>query len=429
MSSPNCSPLNRCLACGSSDLKLTLDLGTQPPANSYKATRDEVQEEYPLAINRCLDCYHVQLTHVVNPDILYRDYPYVSGTSQTMKEHFKWFAEFAYELLSSSNESLFMGASVLDIGCNDGSQLNAFKELDNNIKTDGVDPAANLTKIAAQSGQHHITTGYFDQNYIDSRRNLSRLPYINRFDIIVAQNVFAHNPDPEGFLRRARQLMFEESLLFIQTSQADMILNGEFDTIYHEHISFYNINSMNELCKRSDVYLYDVVKCPLHGNSYIFVITRDPSRERKAHIANLIAMEKKAGLLSESTYKEFEAKSRKVAKDLKELIDQYTRLDVGWYAIGYGAAAKAMTLLNFSGARLDFIVDDNPLKQGKFTPGQGIPIVSSDELAKHKGECLLVPLAWNFFDEIKRKIEAVKPPNKYDKYVRYFPEVRTEART
>ena len=125
---------------------------------------------------------------------------------------------------------------------------------------------------------------------------------MQNLDIIVAQNVFAHNYDPKGFLTAARNLMTENSLLFVQTSQADMIKNNEFDTIYHEHISFYNINSMNELCKRSCMYIVDVIKCPLHGNSYIFVISKNKNMSRPANIANHIAMEKKAGLLSEQTY-------------------------------------------------------------------------------------------------------------------------------
>lgn len=420
MCSPNFSPLNSCLACESENLKLTLDLGKQPPANSYKDRADEPQEEFPLAINRCLDCYHVQLTGVVNPDILYKNYLYVSGTSQTMKDHMKWFADYAEELHKNYRpwDRGDLELKVLDIGCNDGSQLDAFKSID--YITYGFDPAENLHTTSMNKG-HKVLCEYF--NLATSNAFLANNI---KFDIITAQNVFAHNPDPQAFLFAARRLMYDESFLFIQTSQADMILNNEFDTIYHEHISFYNINSMNELCKRSALYLHDVIKCPLHGNSYIFVISRDPERERRYHIANLIEMERKAGLMSEQTYIDFAANAKVIAGDLKELVEDHTRNEVGWFAIGYGAAAKGMTLLNYSKAKLDFIVDDNPLKQGKFTPGMSIPILSPDELKEHKDACLLVPLAWNFFDEIKNKIRQKKPYNKYDKYVRYFPEVKAE---
>jgi 2-polyprenyl-3-methyl-5-hydroxy-6-metoxy-1,4-benzoquinol methylase len=406
----NCDPLNKCLACGSERLKLTLDLGTQPPANSYKDSKEEVQEEFPLAINRCEDCYHVQLTHVVNPDILYKNYLYVSGTSQTMKEHFEWFAKWSSEYQNLLYEDYFTEKFVLDIGCNDGSQLDAYKAL--GYHTYGIDPASNLHVISTSKG-HDVTCGYFDTTFTHKPIGVGR--QIMHYDILVAQNVFAHNPDPERFLRNARLVMWDSSLLFIQTSQADMILNNEFDTIYHEHISFYNINSMNELCKKSDVYLYDVIKCPLHGNSYIFIITRDPNKERPHHIANLIAMERKAGLLSEETYDKYAEKCKEKITKLYEVVELHRQQN--FKVIGYGAAAKGMTYLNASGAKLDFIVDDNPLKQGKLTPGTNIPIVSSDELKKHNEPCLFIPLAWNFFDEIKEKIQ--KTHNQpYDRFFR-----------
>jgi 2-polyprenyl-3-methyl-5-hydroxy-6-metoxy-1,4-benzoquinol methylase len=425
--SPNSSPLTKCLACGSDKLKLTLDLGKQPPANSYKNSKDEVQEEFPLAINRCLDCYHVQLTHVVNPDILYKDYLYVSGTSKTMADYFDWFARWSVEthraVASWDSDHL----NVLDVGCNDGSQLDAYRALAlrsdrpyPDVGTYGVDPAENLHATSTGKG-HRVHLGYFDDAYMERRLNEPG------FDMIVAQNVFAHNPDPESFLCRASALLGQDGLLFVQTSQADMILNNEFDTIYHEHISFYNINSMNELCRRTKcMFLVDVLKTPLHGNSYVFIISSDPERARPEHIANLIAMERKAGLLTDDTYVKYEKRVQTIASQLLNAIHNHHRNEVGWPIIAYGAAAKGMTLLNYVKPPIDFIIDDNPLKQGKFTPGRGIPIVSIDALKKYEKEtCLFVPLAWNFFDEIRTKIERLHP-TQYDKYVRYFPEVKVE---
>jgi 2-polyprenyl-3-methyl-5-hydroxy-6-metoxy-1,4-benzoquinol methylase len=420
--SQNFTPLNKCIACGSDKLKLVLDLGKQPPANSYKDKADDVQESFPLAINRCDACFHVQLTGIVDPDLLYKNYLYVSGTSETMKRHFEWFAKWADEYQTPFRD-FATSREVLDIGCNDGSQLDAFKAL--RYKTYGVDPAENLHATSTAKG-HDVSCCYFDLDFVDATMHkVTSINLDHRYDIITAQNVFAHNPDPVSFLKTARRVMWDESLLFVQTSQADMILNNEFDTIYHEHISFYNIKSMNELCKRSDMELIDVIKCPLHGNSYIFVISRNSDRARPVHIQNLIDMEAKTGLYTKETYKKFAENAKHIAAELKHTVESYTRHEVGWFAVGYGAAAKGMTLLNFSGAKLDFIVDDNPLKQGKFTPGQGIPIVSSDELKKHKNELLLVPLAWNFYDEIKAKIKKLHN-NEYDVYVKYFPNVEPE---
>lgn len=408
-SQSNCVELKECLACGSSDLKMTLDLGFQPLANSYRADKLEWLEMFPLSINRCEKCFHVQLTHAVNPDLMFKDYLYVSGTSQTMKDHFRWFADYSkeyYELLSGEYLE-----TVLDIGCNDGSQLNYF--LSDTIKTYGVDPAENLAEISRLNG-HDIHVGYFDGDF--SRR-------AGNYNILIAQNVFAHNYDPLTFLRHAKNIMSSNSLLFIQTSQADMILNNEFDTIYHEHISFYNINSMNELCKRAGLQLIDVTKCPLHGNSYIFVISLWEWNARPANVANLIEMERRSGLLTDSTYVEYAEKCDRIAIELREAVNRAKK--VGYKVIGYGAAAKGMTLLNFAGLSfndIDYIIDDNPLKQGLYTPGSSIPITSGDILSSldPNAKIMFIPLAWNFFDEISAKIRS-KRDNKEDRFMKYFP--------
>ena len=402
----NVIELKECLACGSNNLKLTLDLNKQPLANSFKKNIDEKQEEFPLAVNHCKDCFHVQLTHAVNPDLMFKDYLYVSGTSQTMNDHFEWFARYSKEYFEALSKEFL--DTVLDIGCNDGSQLNYF--ISDTIETYGVDPAENLASTSRAKG-HDIYVGYFDESFVKAA---------GMYDIIIAQNVFAHNYDPLTFLNNAKNVMARDSLLFIQTSQADMIKNNEFDTIYHEHISFYNINSMNELCKRAGLNLIDVTKCPLHGNSYIFVISKYASRP--ANIENLIDMERKVGLLTEEKYKEYALKCQGVVDDLLSSLNS-SEAD-GYILVGYGAAAKGMTLLNYAKIRLDYIIDDNPLKQNRYTPGMSIPIVSSDILTKfHENEKIIfIPLAWNFFSEIKSKIKA-KRDNKNDLFLKYFPEV------
>jgi 2-polyprenyl-3-methyl-5-hydroxy-6-metoxy-1,4-benzoquinol methylase len=407
----NCAELKECLACGSNDIELALDLNMQPLANSYKLDKNEVQEEFPLAINHCNNCHHVQLTHAVHPDLMFKDYLYVSGTSATMKEYFKWFANYTKEYYSI----LFDGktaSNVLDIGCNDGTQLDYF--VSDVTKTYGIDPAENLAETSKSKG-HKIYVGYFDENFPKAERSENESFY----DIIVAQNVFAHNYDPITFLKTAKDIMNENSLMFIQTSQADMILNNEFDTIYHEHISFYNINSMNELCKRCDLNLFDVIKSPLHGNSYVFVITKNMSRP--ANIANHIEMEKKAGLLNNRTYEIYRERCEKVAVDFRNAI--YDARKQGFVIVGYGAAAKGMTVLNYTKVQLDYIVDDNPLKQNRYTPGSSVPILAWDNLPiADTDKVLFVPLAWNFFDEIKSKIMS-KRIKIDDKFLKYFPKV------
>lgn len=407
----SCIELKECVACGSSDLELTLDLNTQPLANSYKLNKNDVQDEFPLAVNHCKNCHHVQLTHAVNPDLMFKDYLYVSGTAVTMKEYCKWFADYAKEYYTLITDGM-IPLSVLDIGCNDGTQLDYIKS--DITKTYGIDPAENLADTSKAKG-HKIYVGYFDESFT----NLARSEEEEYYDILVAQNVFAHNYDPLTFLKTAKQIMHESSLFFIQTSQADMILNNEFDTIYHEHISFYNIKSMNELCKRAGLNLIDVVKSPLHGNSYIFVVAKDIVRS--ANVFNLIEMEKKAGLLNDKTYKIYAERCNKVALDFKIAIEEARK--EGYKIIGYGAAAKGMTLLNYTKAEMDYIVDDNPLKQGRYTPGSSIPIVAWNNLPiTVDDKIVFVPLAWNFFDEIRNRIKS-KRDKVGDKFLKYFPNV------
>lgn len=400
--------ITECLACTSSSLRPLLNLGEQPLANSYKNEQHASEEKYPLATNVCQDCFHVQLTHAVNPDLLFKNYLYVSGTSQTMKDYFKWFAEYTLEYFTLLN--MVKPSRILDIGCNDGSQLDVYKM--KGFKTFGVDPAQNLYKKS--SVNHTVYPEYF---------NLAFLSKEESYDIIVAQNVFAHNSNPSEFLNVAKECMFNDSLLFIQTSQADMILNNEFDTIYSEHINFFNVQSMETLIRRVGMYLVDVIKTPLHGNSYLFVISKNKQHARKKNIENIITMEDKAGLYSMKTYDEYVEKCKTVIFELSDIIKN----DGTKIFVGYGAAAKGMTVLNATGidyTHMKCIIDDNPLKQGKFAPGSSIPIHSQHWLNDYTNtDLVFVPLAWNMFTEIHGKIKKLRPNNN-DMFLSYFPKVR-----
>lgn len=399
----DCEELKECVACGSTKLKPVLDLGKQPLANSYKSNKEEIQEEYPLAINHCEECYHVQLSHAVNPELMFTDYLYVTGTSKTMQKHCEDFAKLVHDKAK--------GKSILDIGCNDGTQLNYFANL--NYETYGIDPAKNLLERSSQN--HKVWCNFFNIEFV---KNISQ-----KFDVITAQNVFAHGPNPLGFLNAAKEVMHDDSLLFVQTSQANMIKNNEFDTIYHEHISFFNSQSMKKLCERAGLYLVDVEFMPIHGTSYIFIISKVP---RKGNVEQVIEQEKSYNLYEHETYVKYAIKCDQIVKDLLRTVNLFSNQDAGWYIVGYGAPAKGMTLLNYSGLKLDFIIDDNPLKQSRYTPGSSILIHSSEKLNQIHDKVVFIPLAWNFYNEIVSKIKKIRENNfygKYDKFITYFPKV------
>lgn len=396
-----CRPIEECIACGSKDLVPVLDLNTQPLANSYKNEEHEVQQEYPLAINRCKHCYHVQLTHQVNPELMFKDYAYVSGTAKTSLEYFDWLVERIVRKYGSTPES------VLDIGCNDGSFLNAWGGT--GAVTFGVDPAENLHPISSR--HHRVHCGFFTGREFGDKK----------FDVISCLNAFAHNADQLSLLKNIAKCMHEDTLLFCSVSQANMIINGEFDTIYHEHLSFYNIKSARALCNRAGLHLIDVMRHPIHGDSYIFVISR--VKEAKVYIESLILEEEKMGLYDPDTYVEYAEKCYATAQLFAQTIRKYRSL--GIKVIGYGAPAKGNTLMNFANEGPDFIVDDNPLKQLTFTPGMSVPIYPPSYMTLNYFETqpiCFVPLAWNFYNEIVANIRKIRPAHTHkDIFVRYFP--------
>lgn len=395
----NCVEIKECIACGGNHLRPLLDLGIQPLANSFLKTDSEPEDNFPLATNYCEDCFHVQLTHKVNPDLLFKNYLYVSGTAKTQLEYFNWFANYVCQ-----NDRV---DTILDIGCNDGSQLDSFKKM--GVHTYGVDPAENLYTISSEN--HKVHCGYFDENYP-----------ITKFDAVICQNAFAHNYDQFAFLSNMKRVVADSGSIYITTSQADMIANGEFDTIYHEHLSFYNVRSMYELCSRVGLHITEVLKHPIHGNSFIFRLTK--FQARTAYLNLILDEERKAGLYEHEVYDNYREECQYI---IKSFADYVNSLHLEHTIVGYGAPAKGNTLLNAAKIKLDFIVDDNPLKQGLYTPGMHIPVVGSKELEKYADEDLVfVPLAWNFYHEIKEKINKLRP-NRKDMFLRSHPIVYVET--
>jgi SAM-dependent methyltransferase len=405
----NCTHITACIACGNTDLVPALDLGTQPLANNFRSVLDTAgEDQYPLAINRCGHCNHLQLTHAVDPEIIYKNYLYVSGTSRTYVEYMDWYAKFVREQFN------YWVDTVLDIGCNDGSQLDAFRRAQ--FRTWGVDPAENL--YAASSARHQVVCGFWNER---TAAELGR----DEFQVITTQNAFSHIPDPLSYLKLCKQYLRTDGKIFISTSQADMVLNGEFDTIYHEHISYYNAYSMKCLAERADLHLVDVIKTPIHGTSYIFVLAKQEINQHR--VENILAQEQAAGLQTAMTYYDWNHGVENLLESLADQVEEFRGFGLFKHVVGYGAAAKGMTLINASKIKLDAVIDDNPLKQGLYCPGTTIPVVSSDYINQiPKDEpTLFIPLAWNFYQEITQKIRAMRD-QEGDAFMRYFPELKTD---
>lgn len=394
--------IGRCVACDSADLSVYMDLGRQPLANSYHDGR-EPQQTYPLAVNVCGSCFHSQLSVAVEPDLLYKNYLYVSGTTKTLIDYFDWFVDWT--------EQQFGGKKlrVLDIACNDGSLLSRFLAKGHVVK--GVDPAENLAPLAREKGVD-ITTAYWSA---DTARALGR-----QFDVITAMNVVAHLPTPSDFLTGCAISLAPGGRVFVQTSQAEMIGRREFDTVYHEHHSFFHTRSMKGLVERAGLAMVAARKVPVHGTSYVWTM-QHPLAEAEPSVAEFQADEERRGYYDPQTYTSYMDSIRKTAEQTRVTIADYRRK--GFKIFGYGAAAKGNTFLNYAELDLDLIIDDNPLKVGLLTPGRNIPIASAEALASEQKPLLMLVLAWNFFDEVCHRVRQ-KRANPDDRFITYYPEFR-----
>lgn len=398
--------LDHCICCKNPNLYTILDLNQQPPANSFHQPDLELAD-YELKLMGCDICWHAQLSVAVDPAELFKHYLYVSGTSQTLIDYFEKFADHYSELLLSQRLELMDRRVMLDIACNDGSQLTAFAW--RGWETWGVDPAENLVPRAREKG-HQVVCGFWNQE------TAKQLP---KFDLITAQNVFAHTADVDEFLEACKLVMHDKSMLVIQTSQAEMFDRNEFDTVYHEHISFFSTFSLLNIARRHGLYLNNVYVSDIHGGSYVFELAL--YQDRKDAVDSRLIEERHR--YSREFYQQYQAQALGCLEALKGFVDQQRA--AGRRVIGYGAAAKGMTVLNAGQITLDYIVDDNPLKQGLLTPGMNIPVQGSAVLAAEAEDLVIVPLAWNFYNEIRSKVLALRPNNS-DSFVRYFPDLRVD---
>lgn len=352
-----------------------IDFGPMPLVNTYS-----VLEKFPLSVNRCVSCFHLQLSEFVDPGILYRDYAYCSGTGRTALEYFDSFAREAVDYLPNAR-------NVLDIASNDGSQLDAFKLL--GLETYGVDPAENLNNLARKKG-HNITTTFFE--------NLRDVG-IAQFDLITAQNVLAHTPHPLEFLETCAVAMHDASRLFIATSQANLIVNGEVDSLYHEHICYFNAHSMMKLSERAGLAVLDIIMHDIHGTSYVFVLGKTGTQSER--VRGRLDWEKCVGLTNLSLYRWWQDHVRRRIAWVKYQITDYQKK--GYYTVGCGAAAKGISMLNMAGVKLDVLADNTPTKIGRTT--SDMKIMAFDEIKNLTQEKILfVLLAWNVGVELKHNV-------------------------
>lgn len=388
---------DRCQLCESQALTLILSLAATPPANAFVSGAELGQDQpyFPLDVFQCEDCHHVQLLDVVNPAVLFENYVYVSGTSQAFVRHFESYAATLSKRLSPLADSL-----IVDIGSNDGTLLSFFKQ--RGYRVLGVDPARKIAANASAAGFE--TLPLFFTPDLAGKIVTERGPAT----IVTANNVFAHAEDLTSIALGIAELLSPDGVFTFEVSYlVDVFQNVLFDTIYHEHIAYHAVGPLKRFFMRADLDLFAAERVSSHGGSLRGYVQKNGGPHvPDGSVDALIDMEQKLGLYRPATLKKFGDRIDRLRDRFKVTLQELS--DAGNSIAGYGAPAKATTLLHHFGIEpgtLDYIIDDSPLKQGLFSPGQHIPIVSSDILGINPPDILII-LAWNFADVIMKKNAA-----------------------
>ncbi len=375
-----------CRCCTNKNLKRVLSLGYQPLANNLLKQKNADCELYPLEMNYCDNCHNCQLSVTVDPKKMFSNYLYLSSTSKSFRRHFQDAAkQYIKEFKLSKNKSY-----IIDVGSNDGVALKPFKDLKFN-KILGIEPAKNLAKLA---NKNKIKTfnGFLE------KKNLKKIK--KNADLILASNVFAHSDNLKEMAECMLKLLSKKGSIIIEVQYIlNTIKDLTFDNIYHEHYNYWSLTSLINFFKKFDATIYKAERIKTHGGSLRIYIKKGKKNKVEKSVKEIIIIEEKFGIKNYKTYEDFGKKVQKIKENVRKNIKNLK--SNGKQIIGYGSPAKATTALNFFGIskEIDFIVEDNKLKHGKFIPGVKIPIVSKNKIQDKNNN--IIVLAWNFYQDIK----------------------------
>ena len=383
---------NTCRICNSPNIELILNLGEQPPANSLLSPEnfDSPEPRFPLRLFVCKDCFLVQLLDIVEKEFLFKHYLYLSSASKPLSEHFFNYAQYISQNFLKKEKSLTM-----EIGSNDGTLLKEFRKL--GFPVLGVEPASNIAKMANESGIPTLNE-FFTSDLAQSLKD-------KRPTAIIANNVVGHIDALHDFMKGIAILLQEEAVFVFEVPYlVDMLDKLEYDTIYHEHRSYFSILPLTRILDDYDLQIFDVQRQKVHGGTIRVFVSKKGSHEVSKTTVTMLKQEKEGGMNNIRTYREF---GKKVEFSRELLLKELSTLkENGKKIFGYGAPAKGNVLLNYCGIDtrlLDFVTDTTPLKQGLYTPGTRIPIRSPDIINSLNGDYVALLLAWNYEDAILSK--------------------------
>jgi len=404
-----------CRNCGEK-LSLTfVDFGSAPPSNAYLTTKtiNEPEKWFPLRIKICTSCWLVQTEDYSGAKELFtQDYAYFSSFSSTLLEHTKKYVQDVVKRFGLDSESC-----VVEVAANDGYLLQYFKE--KGIPCLGIEPTKSTATAAREKGID-IVEKFFGINLAKKLAKEEK-----HADLMVANNVLAHVPDINDFVEGFSILLKPNGIATFEFAYLlNLVAQDQFDTMYHEHYSYLSLTSVKSVFEKHGLVIFDVEQLPTQGGSLRVFVCKTGTKLHpvSSRVKELLDIEGKAGMKTVTYYTGFQGRVDKIKNDF--LIYLISEKKKGKKVIGYGAAAKGNTLLNYAGVRKDlmaFVVDKNPDKQGKYLPGSRIPIVDESHIRSFKPDCIII-FPWNIKEEIMTQLSYVKDWG--GKFVTAVPELK-----
>jgi SAM-dependent methyltransferase len=380
--------INTCRICHSIKITEVMDLGSQPPANSlYESIRPP---SVPLRLLFCEACSTVQLGENIDPDYLFSEYLWITGTSETALNYSKDFAKKALKNFNSNTRDL----SIVEIASNDGTFLKEFQKI--GCKVLGIDPAVNIAEIASKEG---IPT---QANFFSKTLAEELLSENGPSDLIYARNVIPHVKEVHSVISGIETLLSNDGIGIIEFHNAGLLVQEmHYDYIYHEHLFYYTLTTIEALLKRYELNIFDVSISPISGGSWVVYFSKN-TREKTSDLINIINSESEIEYNNIEAWINFSKNAKKHSEELTNIV--LNQVKVHGKIVAYGASARSSTLLNYCGIcseHISVVIDKNPLKHGLMTAGSEIPIVSyEDGLSYIEDSNTILLLAWNFKDEI-----------------------------